>query len=129
MTTTAEKIYHLRKRIDNLSDWLADLGEQIDKLEAEQNIEPADQEPLECWVNVYEDEIESFLKKGAAELGAVCGQPVRTTIRMREVTPQDEQDRKDAARYRFLKDNKTMVFNSTKKWDEMIDKEIEVENE
>ena len=59
--------------------------------------------------------------------GAQCGEPKRTMIHMREVAPQMEQDAKDAARYRHMKNMGLVSFKGglSCEWDEIIDKAIE----
>ena len=92
------------------------------------HIKPTDPEPLECWgfkspAGVFN----GYLRKQDAE--GMDNMP----IHMREVTPQDEKDQEDAARFRGLQ--QLCRFHTTtwsklehtpvERWRELIDKAME----
>lgn len=107
MTTTVDKINNLASRITELNDKhlmlhdaLTVLYTDLRKLQRQEDAKPASPEPLECWVNLdaYGCWLDIHKTVEEAEDSRGCA-----TAHLREVTPQDEQDRKDAARYRFYK--------------------------
>ncbi len=90
----------------------------------QKDLKPPDPEPLECWARVDEDR--NIVTAG--NNNPAPGSPY--IIPMREVTPQDEQDRKDAARYRYLKGDPAsgsapLYLSPVGEWDERIDKAME----
>ncbi len=103
MTTTADKIAQIKRALENMQEWLGKIASDIERLEKEHNIKPPDPEPLQCWANIYSDlSGHTYATREEAGGQAVGKGFERIAIHMREVTPQDEQDRKDAARYRLL---------------------------
>lgn len=107
MTTTADKIESLSRRIANLRDEIDECDAELQSIAFESE-DTTDREPLECWVNEWSDEIAVYYDDKTAINAALASKAQRTSIHMREVTPQDEQDREDAARYREEKKNKRL---------------------
>lgn len=136
MTTTAEKIKVMQAFEDGLKIQLRGRGrERWEEVitttlhwnwEAfEYRIEPADPEPLECWANMYDDLAgETYATEKEASREERASHPHKT-VHMREVTPQDEQDRLDAARYRKSKElRRQLCETAATNWDAIIDKAI-----
>lgn len=90
MTTTAEKI---EKKIKHLEEEIEVLREMI------KVIKLPDPEPLEYWAALNEHGDALWLAKDKTK---ASGADI-TTILMREVTPQMEQDQLNARRYRQAK--------------------------
>jgi len=132
-TTTAEKIRDIQLRLKlTENDFKTVINSlffvtnslQVEITKMKQDVKLSDPEPLECWAE----------KDGNGMFYRTVSQPTPGSIHMREVTPQDEQDRKDAARYRYIKTEKSGVLNwwdgwldiiSVDGWDEMLDKAME----
>ena len=111
MTKTAEKINKLvqdiaimRQNLDQLDAQLQDIA-----FTAEREVNPPDPEPLECWawfkpsnpkaatyIHLSEDEAKKWSWPQRSDEGW-------TLLHVRQVTPQDEQDRKDAESFRRWK--------------------------
>ncbi len=147
MTTTAEKIKELEERGELLLTEKTRYGEavhhfieEVAKLRKKINdAKPPGPEPLECWVNVWEDgDLMGPVHptEDSALRHSDCNKShyLHRAVEMREVTPQDEQDRKDAARYRYLKKaaqlcstEAPIYMDSPDNWDERIDKAMERE--
>ena len=112
----------------------------------QEKINPSDPEPLECWVNVSKPDaparyqgpfnVRSISPYWRREDAEKYGNPdfhSQIATYMREATPQDEQNRKDAARFRGLQ--QMCRFHTTtwsklehtpvERWRELIDKEME----
>ncbi len=149
MTTTAEKIEALELLIKEEESkklprgWLIALLDD-DKRELEESLKMFDPEPLEYWVNVDGDETSRtnpptyrfHHTKEEAESGAEAI-TTRVAVHIREVTPlgrkrseQIEQDRKDAATLRKLKqlsteDAMAVVECPLELWEKQIDTWIE----
>ena len=127
MTTTADKIAQIKRALENMQEWLGKIASDIERLEKEHNIKPPDPEPLQCWANIYSDlSGHTYATREEAGGQAVGKGFERIAIHMREVTPQDERDRKDAARYRQgkLLTRPDLFFsrNHPRQWDQKLDK-------
>ena len=161
MTTTAEKIKVMQAFVDGHAiqrgmrhnerqckpeEWQDDGMPTWDWMYCDYRIKTPNPEPLECWANHYGagpsgPDIVAFNSKELAVWHAetVANQNSNTLLRavkMRQVTPQDEQDRKDAARYRWFKSkarsfekNPPLFWQPIEKWDEEIDKAIQGDND
>ena len=165
MTTTADKIKEIEARIDSYQhtymEALRGAREVLDQLKP-QSSKPPDPAPLECWANYYGAgpsgaDIVAFSSKELAE--TVADQNSNTLLRaikMRQITPQMEQDKedaekwrqwckyigkdgiesmlKDAARYRKYKElaltnahREWYCLKSPHDWDRELDRELEKE--
>lgn len=128
MTTTADKLENLEVRIRNLTESLVQfkdafnlLQSDFEQMKLQESIKPPDPEPLECWVayNEHGDLLWANSYKEETTMHDV------KSVLMREVTPQDEQNRKDAARYRWWKDHFAPPIpgnHSIQNWDDIADK-------
>ena len=130
MTTTADKIAQIKRALENMQEWLGKIASDIERLEKEHNVKPRDPEPLECWV--VKGKPTCFTDNRARGVWFEGENAPSDAVHMRQVTPQDEQDRKDAARYRywravFLEQHKFLVEHvcGTDGWDRRIDKAME----
>jgi len=90
----------------------------------EYRIKPDDPKPLECWVTLNEN---GRITSASINMPQPIGNA--TMVPVREVTPQDEKDRKDAARYRKAKEiscnTTTLSVVNVSQWDKVIDKAME----
>ena len=136
MTTTADKIAQIKRALENMQEWLGKIASDIERLEKEHNVKPPDPEPMEFWTSFCRDNPRAatylHLTKEEADKWPVPTDRDWVRIHVRQVTPQDEQDRKDAARYRywravFLEQHKFLVEHvcGTDGWDRRIDKAME----
>ncbi len=99
MTTTAEKIEKLQRDILIMREDLDCFDAQLQEIAFNAESKPPNPEPLEFFVNLGPDE-EIYETHRSLEHAKGCRGA--TIIHVRQVTPQDEQDAKDAARLRFL---------------------------
>ena len=121
MTTTVDKINRLFMQMCQEFD---SIQEELQSLKEDKG-EPPDPEPLECWATT--------------ENGRLTGEcwPDSETVplshrrqkhHMREVTPQMEQDEKDARRYRWWKHHYPVPgsdFGDPSDWDDRADEAME----
>ena len=129
MTTTADKIKELEEALDKVRRDLVGLRYELIE-------NPPNPEPLLCWAMLHEDDLYTNMgmlfstKEGAVRLA----KPSNRIIQVCEVTPQMEQDEKDARRYRYLRGSlsgqQSIAVGTARVWgglslDEEIDKALE----